>query len=67
MIRFINLTNQITEDTKEFAFYNTVTDKFIEFSENQTWQSIDDFIQDYIGDEINRYLKLIPKNFLNKE
>lgn len=63
MIRFINLTNQIIQGVKEFAFFDTVTDKFVEFSGSQTWITIEDFKQDYIGEEIERYLKLIPDNF----
>jgi len=63
MIRFIDLTNQITEGTKEFAFYDTVTDKFVLFSGCQTWETIENFKQDYSGNQIDRYLSLIPNDF----
>lgn len=60
MIRFINITDQITDGEQEFAFFDTVTDKFKTFSDSQTWNSIADFISDYQGDELERYLDLIP-------
>lgn len=67
MIRFIDLTNQITADTKEFAFFDTVVDKFKEFSDCQTWETIEDFKLDYEGDELERYLALIPDAWPSKE
>lgn len=63
MIRFIDLSNQITEGIKEFTFYDTITDKFLVFSDCQTWESIDNFKEDYTGDDLERYLKLIPEKF----
>ena len=63
MIRFINLTDQITDDVQEFAFFDTVTATFCTFSGTQTWRNVDDFILDYDGDELQRYLKLIPDEF----
>lgn len=68
MIRFINLSNQITENTIEFAFYNTVTDRFVEIQGNQTWESVGKLVVDYCSlygpeDEgIQRYLTLIPQD-----
>lgn len=63
MIRFIDLSNQIIEGEKEFAFYNTVTGKFFEFSDSQTWDCIEDFITDFTGDDLNRFILLIPENW----
>ena len=57
---FINLENQIDDEKKLFAFYCTVTDNFEVFSCNQTWESKKDFIEDYYGNDIERYLNLIP-------
>lgn len=60
MIRFIDLTGQINDGSPEFAFYDTVTDIFAEFSGNQTWESVESFKEDYTGDQVDRYLRLIP-------
>jgi len=47
MIRFIDLGDQITCDgTKEFAWFDTVTDKFLEFNDTHVWGSWDEFDQD---------------------
>lgn len=62
MVRFIKLGDQINEGVNEFAFFDTVTDKFITFSDCQTWDCISDFISDYKGDELERYLGFIPKD-----
>ena len=79
MIRFIDLSNQITGDIhdadedyddRRFAFYNTVYDKFCEFNGSQDWDRIDDFIRDFENDkknlysnDLDRFLSLIPKDF----
>lgn len=65
MIRFINLTGQLTLDESDpaFAFFDTVTDKFCTFQGFQTWDSIEEFKKDYEGDDIERFLSLIPKNW----
>lgn len=44
MIRFIDLRGQITNDrAPHFAFYNTITDRFLSFGGTQEWDSIADF------------------------
>lgn len=63
MIRFIDLKKQIQDEEPEFAFYCTVKDVFETFSHCQTWLSIDEFKQDYDGDDLERYLQLIPEDF----
>lgn len=62
MIRFIDLSDQICEGEKEFAFFNTTAYAFLTFSGNQVWDTKQDFIEDYNSDsdELNRYLGLIP-------
>lgn len=55
MLRFINLTGQITEGDHEFAWYDTIIDKFLEFNGIQTWSTWEDFEQDYDGDDIKRF------------
>lgn len=63
MIRFIDLTDQITDDEREFAFYDTVTGTFLTFSGWQKWSTVEAFKADYDGDDLARYLNLIPKEF----
>ena len=51
MIRFIDLGKQIGGDDetwfREFAFYNTVSDRFIEYGGTQVWGCIEDFENDW--------------------
>lgn len=65
MIRGINLGNQIEEEFTYFAFWDTVTDKFIEISGSQAWKSWDDCYEDCCfaelpQDAIARLQKLLP-------
>ena len=50
MIRFINLTGQIfiDDDEPHFAWYNTITDEFMEFNSSQDWHSWDEFEEDLL-------------------
>jgi len=65
MKRFIDLSDQIIEGTKEFAFYDTTIDKFLEFQGVQTWETMEEFMKDYDGDDMERFTKLIPENWPN--
>lgn len=67
MIRFIDLKDQIIEGTNEFCFYDTVTDTFVTFSGSQTWETVEDFQNDYTGTEIERFLNLVPETFQFKK
>ena len=58
MKRFIDLTNQITENTREFAFYDTITNSFEVFSGSITWRNWDAFKKDYDGEDLERYRRL---------
>lgn len=62
MIRFIDLTGQMYLDDEKisFAFYDTITSKFCQFSGNQYWDNIEDFKNDYKGDDIDRFISLVP-------
>lgn len=69
MIRFINLSEQINDDERAFAFFDTVTSKFKEFDGQQTFCDKQDF-EDYFSSdknpdkgELERYLNLIPEEF----
>jgi len=43
MIRYINIGDQITEGKSQFAWWNTVTNNFMEFNEEQRWDSWEEF------------------------
>jgi hypothetical protein len=67
MIRYIDLTNQICFDGRpEFAWYNTVTSKFMSFDYQQTFDSWEEFEECYGQGEhggypLERFKKLFPK------
>ena len=69
MIRFIDLGNQISEDTKQFAFYDTVTNGFIMVNGMQAFESKEEFISQQSGFNdvafFQRCLSLIPENWGN--
>ena len=53
MIRFINLTGQIfIDDEPHFAWFDTITDEFMEFNDSQDWHTWDEFV-----DDLTEYLK----------
>lgn len=65
MLRFINLSDQINEGEKEFAFYDTVKESFVTLSGSQTWASVDDFTKDYQDEQGSKHnyarmVRLIP-------
>jgi hypothetical protein len=76
MIRFIDLSGQIDEDIR-FAFFNTVTDRFMEIGDEYTWFTLESFLQSYayyVQDlkrscqdpiKLDRFTSLIPENFFN--
>ena len=43
MIRFIWIGAQINDDGEEFAFYDTIKDKFMCFAGEQVFDDLDDF------------------------
>jgi len=68
MIRFIDLTDQILEDEFCFAWFNTVTDTFIELGSEQVWHSWNEFEKDYLNlpnnwgtYKLDRFRGLFPK------
>ena len=66
MKRFINIGTQTgnqEEGIGEFSFFDTITDKFEEHSDSMTWATREEFIEDYEGRYLERYLTLIPKNW----
>jgi len=62
MIRFINLTGQIyvvppDDSDPHFAWFDTITDGFMEFNDSQEWHTWNDFV-----DDLTIYLKEHHKN-----
>ena len=52
MIRLVNLGDQIScDERKQFAWFDTISDKFLTFSETQAWFRWKDFVQDFEDDE----------------
>jgi hypothetical protein len=43
MIRFINIGDQITQESNDFAFYDTVTDEFLELQTGPVFSDRSDF------------------------
>lgn len=73
MIRFLNLKNQICEDSNDFAFYDTVTNTICSFGEQreQVFSSVENFKYNF-GEEqkgdtrpLSRFLKLIPDDYFD--
>jgi len=58
MIRFIDLGEQILEGQKSFAWFDTITDTFIEYDGYQTWDSWEDFAYSYHQEKV--YSKFRP-------
>ena len=70
MIRFIDLGEQILEDYPMFAWFDTITDTFIEFAGDQRWETWEDFEEAYNCEEdmpeswpIERFGGLFPKGW----
>ena len=51
MIRFIYIGDQICDGASEFAFFNTVNDKFMTFAGEQVFSNVKDFIEHAKNDE----------------
>lgn len=61
MIRYVHIGDQINEGADEFAFFDTVTLKFIVFSDEQVFDSVEDFLLCASGyEDYERCLFLIP-------
>ena len=66
MKRFINIGTQTgnqEDEVNEFAFFDTIIDKFEKHSDSMAWTTKEEFVEDYEGNDIERYLILIPKNW----
>ena len=76
MIRFIDIGDQIFIDgeTKSFAWFDTITDEFLTFSGSQTWDSWNEFVDDYNFQKgtpeilpLSRFKRLFPTRRFFKE
>ncbi len=64
MIRYIHIGGQITEGDNDFAWFDTVTDRFLEFNGTHVWGSWNEFTNDYGDGNIAKFLRfmaLYPK------
>jgi len=53
MIRIVNISkdDQVIADRDCFAWFDTITDEFIDFSDNSVWASWGDFMDDFNDDD----------------
>jgi hypothetical protein len=77
VIRYVDLNDQIVEGCFEFAWFDTVTDRFFDIDGEQTWESWKDFKHDLVmymvrgrvpeqeqNETLARFFKLYPKRQL---
>ena len=66
MIRYVDMTDALElEDGPAFAWFDTVTDKFISFDTVQIWYDWSDFVADWETEPqrpLDRFKGLFPKN-----
>jgi len=58
MKRFIDLRGQDTGSN--FAWWDTITNKFEIHSGEQAWDKFEEFAYDYKGNDLERYRRLTP-------
>ena len=62
MIRFINIGDQIAENCRAFAFFDTVTNTFLAFDGEQVFETEEEFIDAASGELLDHCLSLIPES-----
>ncbi len=71
MIRFIKIGDQICEDENHFAYWNTITDKFLHFDGECVFDSWEEFIHYYEHDTnvekygLQRLMGVTPDEFID--
>jgi hypothetical protein len=66
MIKFINLGSQIyphDPESSSFAFYDTLTDRFLTYGSVQAWDSWEDFVDDFeerAGVDLEELIRITP-------
>jgi hypothetical protein len=71
MIRFLNLSNQICEGQKDFAFFDTITNTILNFDDEQVFTTKQEFENAYLYQnnsedkyaKLQRFTSLIPDGF----
>jgi hypothetical protein len=58
MKRFVDL--RTTDVGWRFAWWDTVRDEFESHSHSMAWDSFDEFLEDFDGDDPDRYRRLTP-------
>jgi len=74
MNRFLNLKNQICQDSADFAFYDTISDTICSFGvdKTQVFASIAEFQYAYGKEQegttrpLSRFLGLIPDDYFDE-
>lgn len=74
MIRYIDLSDQIVEGFREFAWYDTVKERFLDLDGTQTWNNWKEFQSELVmwmvagktpeamqNEMLMRFRKLFPK------
>jgi hypothetical protein len=59
MLRFVDLRGQGLHH--RFAFWSTSSERFQMFDINHAWNTFEEFLDDYDGDDVKRYKKLCPE------
>ena len=54
MIRFIEVGNQVLDDEKYFSWWDTITDRYLEFNGEQMWETWFDLTSDMFDDYRSR-------------
>jgi len=71
MIRFIKIGDQICEDENHFAYWNTITDKFLYFDGDCVFDSWEEFMHYYEHDDdpekygLERLMGVTPDEFID--
>lgn len=70
MVRFVFIGDQICEGEKDFAFFDTAVDSFIEFDGESVFGSLEEFIGCYNEVQsphsiLERFTSLIDKDKIN--
>lgn len=66
MKRFIDIgeqTGNTDEGVLEFCFFDTASDVFEKFNGKSCFSSVKEFRECYDGDDLDRYLRLIPNDW----
>ena len=66
MIRFVDLGEQILDGTREFTFYDTVTEEFIVINGSCKWDSWDDFYANWMEDIVDGDVNTTYYNYLKR-